>query len=232
MKAIFKRELRAYFTSPTGYIFIGVFMLLSGIIYGFYMFGYGVGSVQSILPTCMMILVLLIPVITMRLMAEERANKTDQLLLTAPVKVSSIVLGKYFAACCVMLLAIAATLFYLIVAAIWGDVAIGETAAAYLGFILMGAMLVSVGLFISSLTESQIIAAVITYGVTLAMFFVSSITTNITVVDTILSYVDVSSWCGDFYRGVLSPSGFVYYISFTALFLLFTVRKTESRRWK
>lgn len=232
MKAIFKRELRAYFTSPLGYIFVGVFMLLSGIFFGLYMFTYSIGSVQMILPNCAMILVFLIPIITMRLLAEERANKTDQLLLTAPVKVSSIVLGKYFAACCVLLIAVATTLFYLVIASIWGEVAIGETVCAYLGIILMGALLVSIGLFISSLTESQIIAAVVTYGVTLALFFISAVSTNIEIIDKILNYLNVSYWSNAFYRGILSPSGFVYYLSFTALLLLLTVRKVESRRWR
>jgi ABC-2 type transport system permease protein len=232
MKAIFKREFKAYFTSPIGYIFTGVFMLLSGIFYGVYMFVNSVGSVQYILPSCMMIMIFLIPLITMRLLAEERANKTDQLLLTSPVKVHSIVLGKYFAAEAVMLIAMATTLLYLIVAAIWGEVSVGETVATYLGFALMGSLLVAIGLFISSLTDSQILAAVITYGVTLAMFFVGAISTGSDIVNELLNYVNVSYWCNSFYRGVISPTGLVYYLSLIALFLLFTVRKVESRRWR
>ena len=132
MKAIFKREMLAYFTSPIGFIFVGVFMLLSGIFFGVYMFLYRIASVNYILPQCVMVLVLLIPIITMRLLAEERANKTDQLLLTAPVRITSIVLGKFFAAYAIFLIAVATTAFYLAISAIFGGANWGEVIATYI----------------------------------------------------------------------------------------------------
>ncbi len=232
MKAIYNRELSAYFTSPIGYVFVGVFMLLSGLFFGYYMFRLMVGDIALILPMCLIFLILLAPILTMRLLAEERANKTDQLLLTAPINVSSIVLGKYFAAYTVFLIACATTLPYLIVAAICGDVAWGEVIASYVGFLFIGALIIAIGIFVSSLTESQIVAAVITYGLLLALFFSSMISTGVDIIDEILGYFNISAWSDDFFRGIFSPSGIIYYVAFTALCLFLTMRKIESRRWK
>ena len=232
MKAIFKREMLSYFTTMIGYSFIGVFMFLSGLFFSMEMFKNRVGSVSGIMPMCMVILMLLMPIITMRLMAEERASKTDQLLLTAPIKVSDIVLGKYFAAFTVFLIATGTTLLYVLVAAIWGDIAIGETICSYVGYILFGALLIAIGLYISSVTESQVIAAVLTYGVTLLLFFSSWINTGIGFVDYIIGFFQIAEWNESFSMGVIAPSGMVYYISFTFLFLLLSARVTESRRWR
>ncbi|MCD8048297.1 MAG: ABC transporter permease [Clostridia bacterium] len=232
MKAIYNRELSAYFTSPIGYVFVGVFMLLSGLFFGYYMFQLMLGDVTLILPMCLIILILLAPILTMRLLAEERSSKTDQLLLTAPINVSSIVLGKYFAAYTVFLIACATTLPYLIVAAICGDVAWGEVIASYVGFLFIGALIVAIGIFVSSLTESQIVAAVVTYGLLLALFFSSMISIGIDLFDEILRYLNISIWSDDFFRGIFSPSGIIYYTAFTALCLFLTMRKIESRRWK
>ncbi len=232
MKAIFKKEMLSYFTSPIGYVFIGVFMFLSGLFFSMEMFTKRVGSVSGILPVCMVILMLLMPIITMRLIAEEKANKTDQLLLSAPVKVTEIVLGKYFAAFCVFLMSVAVTLPYVFVASVWGDVALGETFASYLGYVLFGALLIALGLFISSLTENQVVAAVITYGVTLLLFFSSQIKVGIEFIDWFISFLQISEWNETFSMGVIAPSGIMYYISFTVLFLLLSARQIESRRWR
>ncbi len=232
MKAIYKREMLSYFTTMLGYVFIGVFMFLSSLFFSMEMFHNRVGSVTGIMPMCMVILMLLMPIITMRLMAEEKASKTDQLLLTAPIKVTEIVLGKYFAAFTVFLMSTATTLSYVIIAAIWGDIAPGETFAAYLGYILFGALLIAIGLYISSLTENQVVAAVLTYGVTLLLFFSSWINTGIGFIDYIIGFFQIAQWNESFSMGVIEPSGVMYYISFTFLFLLLSARVTESRRWR
>lgn len=232
MKAIYKKEMLSYFTTMTGYVFIGVFMFLSSLFFSMEMFKNRVGSVTGIMPMCMVILMLLLPIVTMRLFAEEKADKTDQLLLTAPVKVSEIVSGKYFAAFTVFLMSTATTLPYVIIAAIWGDLAIGETAASYIGYILFGSLLIAIGLYISSLTENQVVAAVLTYGVTLLLFFSSQINTGIELVDYVISFFQISEWNKNFSMGVIAPSGIVYYLSFTFLFLLLSARQIESRRWR
>ena len=232
MKAILKRELLSYFTSPIGYVFIGIFMLLSGNDYRSNLFVYKQGNIGDILASGMAILVLLIPIITMRLFAEEKGNKTDQLLLTSPVKVTDIVMGKFLAAFLVFLIAVATTFSYLVIAAIWGNVVLSEIITAYLGYILIGGLLISIGLFISSMTESQIVAAVITYGVTMALFYASYTTVGIKSVDMIVKYLGILNWSNTFYLGVISLTNVFYYLSFTFLFLFMTARKIESHRWR
>lgn len=234
MKAIYKREMLNYFTSPIGYVFVGVFMFLSGFLFRSVMFDsvQKIGNVNEILPSCMMVLLLLLPLITMRLFAEERANKTEQLLLTAPIKVSEIVIGKYLAAMSVFLLSVATTLPYLVISAIYSSVHWGEIFSSYLGYFFLGAIFVAIGLFISCLTESQVLAAVLTYGITFLLFFLSEVDINIPVIKEIWSYFQVASYCDSFYRGVLTPSAIVYYLSFTVLMLFLSVRRIESRRWR
>lgn len=232
MKAIYKREMHAYFTSPIGYVFIGVFMLLSGIFFSVEMFRHRVGSVTDVLPICMVVLMLLVPIITMRLFAEEKANKTDQLLLTAPIKVTEIVKGKFFAAMSIFAVSVLSTLSYVVIGSIYGDILIGETFCAYLGYFLFGALLISIGLFVSTLTENQIVAAVLTYGITLALFFSSMIRTSIPFVDNIIKFFQISAWNESFSRGVITLSGVMYYLSFTILFLVLSSRQIESRRWR
>ena len=232
MKAIYKREMHAYFTNPIGYVFIGVFMLLSGIFFSVEMFRNRVGSVTDVLPVCMVVLMLLVPIITMRLFAEEKANKTDQLLLTSPVKVSDIVKGKFFAAMSVFALSVLSTLSYVVIGSIYGDILIGETFCSYLGYFLFGALLISIGLFVSTLTENQIVAAVLTYGITLVLFFSSMIRTSIPLVDNIIKFFQISAWNESFSRGVITLSGAMYYLSFTVLFLVLSSRQIESRRWR
>lgn len=232
MKAIYKREMLSYFTSPVGYVFVGVFMFLSGVFFGIEMFTNRIGSVTDVMPICMVILMLLMPIITMRLIAEEKANKTDQLLLTAHVKVSGIVLGKYFAAYTVFGISVLTTMPYVVISALWGDVAWGETFSSYFGYLLFGALLVALGLYLSSLTENQVVAAVLTYGVTLLLFFTTQIHTGIGVIDYVLNYFQIAEWNNSFSMGIIAPSGVVYYVSFAALFVLLSMRKIESRRWR
>lgn len=232
MKAIFKREMLSYFTSPVAYVFIGVFMLLSGNDYRSALFVNKNGNIGDVLASGMSVLVLLVPIITMRLLAEERNNKTDQLLLTAPVEVGDIVGGKYLAAFTMFLIAVLTTVPYLVIAALFGNVVWSEIITAYLGYVLIGALLIAVGLFISSLTESQIVAAVITYGVTMALFYASYTNVGIELIDSVIKYVGILNWSNNFYLGIISVPDVFYYVSFTLLCLFLTARKVESRRWR
>lgn len=232
MKAIFKREMLSYFTSPIGYVFLGVFMLVSGSYYREALFVQKQGDMCLLLSYCMGMLMLLMPVITMRLLSEEKSSKTDQLLLTSPVKVWEIVVGKYLAAFCVFMISVITTLPYLLVAAKWGSVIWIEILPAYLGYILVGALLIAIGLFISAMTESQFVAAVITYGVIMAVNFITNVNTGYEILDAALEYFCILNWSNEFYYSIISVSNVFYYLSFTAVLVFATVRKVESRRWK
>jgi len=164
MTAIIKKELKTYFTSINGYVFVGVFLLISA-------FFFGVNNVDTLTPNygatflqLFNVFVIIAPVLTMRLFAEERRQKTDQLLFTSPLKIRSIVLGKYLASLAVYAASLAATLLFPLVMSFYTEKAFpwAETLCSFLGFFLLGMCFIAVGIFVSSLTESQSVAAIAT----------------------------------------------------------------------
>lgn len=232
MKAILKREFKAYFTSPIGWVFIGVFAFIYGFYFNSSVLELGYGDISAPLGNGLLILVLLVPVLTMRLIAEERSSKTDQLLLTAPVSVTGIVLGKLVAALCVFLLAIATTLPYLVIIAIHGTPLWGKILGTYLGYFLLGLCFISIGLFFSSVTESQIIALVVSLGVLLMFFLMAMMpSVGVSLLDKAISLLSVTERFQDFVIGVLKLENIFYYLSFSVLFIFLTVRSVEKRRW-
>jgi ABC-2 type transport system permease protein len=165
MLAIYKKELRSYFNSMIGYVFIAFFLLIIGIFFTVYNFFYGYADFEYTLSSTTFIFALLIPLLTMRVIAEENRQKTDQLLLTAPISATSIVLGKLLALITIFALPMLITCFYPLILSKYGVVTFSTAYVGILAFTLLGAAYLSIGLFISSLTESQVVAAVISFGV-------------------------------------------------------------------
>jgi ABC-2 type transport system permease protein len=177
MLAIYKKELRSYFTSMIGYVFIAFFLVIIGV-YFFAMNMYnGLVNFEYTLSSVTFLFVLLSPLLTMRLMAEENKQKTDQLLLTSPLSASSIVVGKFMAVFTVFLSAMAITCFYPLIIDKYGPVPMASTYAGIFGFVLLGATYLAIGLYISSLTESQVVAAVISFIVFLFTMLMESLAT-------------------------------------------------------
>jgi len=164
MIAILKRELRAYFWSPIGYIFVGFFLLLAGFFFALSNLLYGYSNFIAVFGNMNVVLLILVPILTMRLLSEERKTKTDQILLTSPVSITGVIVGKYLAALSVLLIALLITGIYPIILSLFCKPPVGEILGAYIGFFLMGASFISMGLFVSSLTESQVTAAVASFG--------------------------------------------------------------------
>ncbi|TCL76723.1 ABC-2 type transport system permease protein [Hydrogenispora ethanolica] len=164
MGAIIKRELRAYFGTTIGYIFLGFFLLVAGIFFTMVNLLPANPDFNGTLSTINFVFMLVVPVLTMRLFAEESRQKTDQLLFTSPLSLTRIVLGKYFAALTVFLCALLITGLYPLLLNFFGSMATGRIIGGYLGFFLLGACFIAVGLFISSATENQVSAAVITFS--------------------------------------------------------------------
>jgi ABC-2 type transport system permease protein len=171
MLAIFKRELRSYFVSPTGYVFLGLFLLLSGIFFAFGTILSGNSRFPDFLRSIQFVFLLAVPVLTMRLMSEETRQKTDQLLFTSPIPLREVLLGKFFAALTIFAIALAVCLCYSVVILAYGDLNAMETLSAALGFLLLGASFIAVGTFISCVTENQAVAAVGTFA-TLLIFWI------------------------------------------------------------
>ena len=175
MLAIFKREIRSYFLTPIGYIFMGFFLLLTGIFYFFGNIFSQSSHYAGFLGSVLLIFLFAIPLLTMRLFSEERKQKTDQLLLTSPVSIAGIVCGKYLAALAVFCGTLLVTVLYAVVIAVYGDLEIWETVGSYIGFIFLGAAYIAVGLFISSATENQLSAGLITFFTLMIIWLIDPI---------------------------------------------------------
>ena len=169
MFAIFKREIKAYFLTPIGYLYMGLFLLLTGVFYFFDNMLSQRSQFTGFLGSILMICLFIVPILTMRLFSEEKRQKTDQLLLTSPVSITGIVCGKFLAAMAVYCGALLITVLYAIVIAVYGDLQGWETLGSYIGFVFLGASYISVGIFISAITENQLTAALVSF---FALFFI------------------------------------------------------------
>lgn len=163
MLAVMKRELRTYFSTPIGYIFMGLFLLVSGFFFAYGNIIQRSTYYNGFLSSILFIFLFAVPLLTMRLLSEDARQHTDQLLLTSPLSITEIVLGKYLAAVVVFLLTLLITALYAVLVAVYGDLAMWETVGAYVGFILMGCCFISIGMFVSATTENQVTAAVVTF---------------------------------------------------------------------
>ncbi len=227
MRAIYKRELRSYLTSMTGYIFMAVLLAVAGLYYtaNCLVGGYPVFGV--ILSSIYFVLLIVVPVLTMRSMAEEKKQKTDQLLLTAPVSIWQIVAGKYLAMLTVFLSPMLALCLYPLVLLQFGSVSLPMAYASIFGYTLFGAVCLAIGLFLSALTESQVIAAVLTFGVLFFLNMSSGIANVIGaegILADILSAVCIYEPFINFVQGIFDLTGVVYYVTVVLLFLFFTVQ--------
>ncbi len=163
MFAIFKREFRGFFETPIGYVFMGLFLLISGFFFAYNHLITGSAYYATFLGSIFFVFIFAVPLLTMKLLSEERRQKTDQLLLTSPISIFDIVLGKFLAASAVFLMTLLVTVLYALVVGIFGDLAVAETVGAYIGFFLLGLCFISIGLLVSALTENQVTAAFFTF---------------------------------------------------------------------
>lgn len=233
MKAIFKKELRSYFCSPLGYVFVAVFSLVTALFFFIYNLLNGVGDINYVFSNIMLLLVLIIPVLTMRSFAEEKNKKTDQLLLTCPISVGEIVAGKTLAAYVVFVIALAITLIYPLIISFYAELAWSTVFCTYLGFFLMGAAFISVGIFISSLTENLLISAVGSFGALFALYLMDWVSGSVQnpVVSVVVNALSVTARYSDFSMGIINIPNVIYYLSFIVVFGVLTVTNIEKRRW-
>ena len=232
MQAIFKRELKSYFVSPVGYVVLAVFLIFSGFYFS-YMFSNGYPDVTFVFSQMFSITLFIVPILTMRLMSEDRRQKVDQVLLTAPVKLSSIILGKFFAAVAVLALGFANTLIFQIILSFYVSLNWLVYLGNFVGIMLLGSSLIAIGLFISALTESQMVAAVGTFAVSLFIIMLDSLsgTLNISFLTKITDWISFSSRYNTFVSGVFDYSNLIFFVSVAAIFLFLAVRTLEKKRW-
>ena len=249
---IFKKEMRLYFTSPIAWVIGSIFLLVAGyFFYSIFAF-FTLASMQSAMNPAMgrelnvtdsvmrplfsnltVSLLLLMPMVTMRLFAEERRSGTIELLLTYPVRDGAVLLGKYLAALVLYLLMLAGTLLYPAIVVYFARVDPGPLLTGYLGLVLLGATFLAIGLFASSLTENQIVASLVTFG-TLLIFWVIGWSAEYAggTLGSVLRHLSLIEHFDSFAKGVLDTKDIVYYLNFTILALFLTLRSLEARRWK
>lgn len=226
------KEFKSYMTSPMAYIVSGIFLVLTGFFFSGSPSTYLETSISGFLGTGSILLLLLASVLTMRLLAEERKMGTLELLLTAPVRDSEVILGKFFGSLGMLTVMLALTLYYPILLIAFGDPDIGPIVTGYIGLFLLGTASLAVGLFASSLTSNQIVAAVVAGGILFALWF-AGMAANLVppALGEAISYFSLSYYFPDFMRGVIDTRGIIYYLSVTILFLFLAVRSLENSRW-
>ncbi len=220
MFAIIKKELKSYFLTPVGYIFMGLFLLILSVFFYTTIFTYQSPNFEFLFYNGATILTFLTPILTMRMFSEERKNGTEQLLLTSPRGITSIVLGKFLAGVLMLVITELFTLVYFAILKYFTSPSPVLAATTLFGFLLLGIAYVSFGMFVSSLTESQVISAVVTIGALLVIWFFPT-------KDHILSLVDKFQM---FPEGLIQLSDIVTYASFTLMFILLTIITLQRRK--
>lgn len=236
MTAILKREFRAYFQNITGWLYVAVVMAVFSLYYVANNLNYGAPQVYYSISGVAFIFLIPVAVLTMRSLSEDRRTKTDQLILTAPVSVGKIVWAKFLAMVLIHGIVIAGMTVMTLLLDTLGDAPTKQNLIAVFGFALYGMTCIAVGLFISSLTESQIISAVLTFGALFVGYMMSGITQLISssgnLVTKILSCYDLRTPLDSFFDGCVSVSGVVYYLSVSLLFVFLTTQSIQKRRWQ
>lgn len=233
MSAIYRREIKAYFNSLVGYIFLAAFYASSGVLYSITSLQYGSTDTASMFSMLFFVLLVLIPFLTMRTLSEDKRMKTDQCLFTAPVSNTGLVMGKYLAAFTIYIMGVGMTLVYAVVTSFFGAVSWLEVFGNVVGLILVGAAYIAVGVFISSLTENQVISAVGSFVCCTALYLISSIASIIPVdwISNILTKLSFSSRYLTFTYGIFDFSNVLFFVSAAVIFIFLTVRVLERRRW-
>lgn len=233
MGAIYKKEMRAYFTTPVGYIFLAAMLLISSVVFSFTTLTQQTWRMDTYFVTMVCVFIVLVPVLTMKSFSEERRTRTEQMLLTSPVSLTGMVMAKYFAAMTMMLGVILLTALYYIPFYMYAEPTTAILAGNLIALVLVGSAFIAIGLFVSSLTENQMVACVVTIVIIL-LFLVASLANgyiNSYFIRSILNWVSVFTRFSDFTNGIFSFSAALYYLSITAVAIFLTVRVYEKRRW-
>jgi ABC-2 type transport system permease protein len=250
--AICKREIRTYFTSPIAYVAITVFLVVTGFFFYSLIQWFNLQSMQMarnpqyyqqlninqmvyapLFHNISIILLFLVPILTMRLFSEEKKSKTEELLYTSPISINQIILGKYFASLFVLLVMLFLNFLLSVFVFTFGNPEVLPLLDGYLGLFFMGAAFMAIGIFFSSLTENQIVAASLGFGVFL-LFFVLNWASQFAggIWRSVLNYLSFFEHFDDMTRGILDTTDIVYYLSFIFLGLFLTHSVIQSRRWR
>jgi ABC-2 type transport system permease protein len=233
MLTVMNREIGAYFRSPVGYVFLTVYFLFSGFFFFANCLYYRTTDLSSVFGSLINVQLFLIPMLTMRLMSEERKNKTDQALLTAPISLTSMVMGKIFAAAFVLFAAESMMVLYALVVSLYAAPYWPAFWGCFAANLLLGIAFISICTFISSLTENQIIAAVGGYGAVLCLLLIDSLRVIFSnpLIDAMIMSISFINRYASFTLGIFRYDHILFFISVSVVFIFLTVRVFEKRRW-
>lgn len=247
--AIAHKELRSYFSSPMAYIVIGFFLLPFGVFFYLYLQAFVRQSLQSaqmggamnvnqqvvryVLQNASVIILFIMPMITMRTYSEEKRSGTIELLLTSPVSDVEIILGKFFGALGLYAAMLGVTLLYMAILFVYGNPEWRPLVAGYLGLLLMGGAFVSIGLLISSTTNNQIVAGVVTFVVFLLLWIIGWFADSAgPTFGPITSYLSITEHFDDFSKGIIDTKHVIYYLSLITFGLFLTAKSVDTERWR
>lgn len=233
MTAIYKRELKAFFKTPSGYVFMGIFLLASAFLFSLTTLQAQTTDVSTYFVLLMFAYVIIIPLLTMKSFAEEKRCGTEQLLLTSPVNLWGMVGAKFLAAFTMFALTIAISCINFIALGVYGEPNVGRIFGCLVGMILIASCFISIGLFISSLTDNQFVAAIGTIGLLAFLVILGVLDSyiNSAVISAVIGWVSIYSRFSNFTYGIFDVASALYYISVALVFLFFTVRIYEKRRY-
>ena len=233
MGAIYRREMSAFFSSAIAYIFLAVFYFFSAFFFSMSCLYSATTDMSAVFSSMFMVILFLIPILTMRLMSEEKKQKTEQGLLTAPVSLSEIVYGKYLSALTLYAMGIAIFFVYALILAVFGTVSWSMVLSNCVALFLLGGAFISVAMFVSALTENQIVAAIGGMFSLLILYLLDSVSSAISweFLGNLLEKLSFYTRYYEFTQGIFDLSSVLFYISVIILFNFFTVRVFEKRRW-
>lgn len=233
MRTIWKRDFLAYFHTPVGYVFMGVFLTLSGLIFYLYNLQSLSSDLLTFLSQLTLLTMLLCPLLTMRLLCEDRQKRTDQMVLTSPVSVAGMVMGKYLAAACVMVLTILLTNVYTLIVAICGKVYPGEWFVGYLGFTLQSLGFLALDLFVSCFAKNQMTGALAGFAANFLLWMTDLLAGSLSVswLQEALNFISLYDRYEPFRLGQFSFSDTLFFLSFIAACLVGAVRVLDARRF-
>ncbi len=232
MTAVFKRELKSYFTTPIGFIILAAFYFFLGMYFEM-IYSYGSPDVPYVINVMYSIAIFATPIITMRLLSEDRRQKVDQVLFTSPVTITGVVMGKFLAALALYAIAFAPTVIFEIIVASYVSVNLLSFLYSLLGALLLGATLIAIGMFISSLTESPALSAILSLVINIVVLYMGSFASMVessflAKVFESLAFLTVFE---NFSTEIFSIPDVVYFLSITVAFIFLSVRSLEKRRW-
>jgi len=233
MISIFKKEVSAYFSTPFGFIFMGIFLLLSGIVFTTYNLLGGGGDLNGMFGLLSNMSFMVFPVLTIKLFADERRAGTEQLLLTSQLSPAQIVLGKYLAACFVFLVTLLVTGVYVVILKAYGYPDLLAIAGSYVGFFLLGIAFIAVCTLTSSLAENYLTAAILSFGALVGLTMIGALarTVNVAILTPALSALVITKQYDEFVRGVFRLGPIIYFIGFSVVSLYLAIISVGKRRY-